>query len=73
MNKNHHEIDGYGEGKSLTKPDAERLFRELLLLDIISETCQQNFAGFINTYVRVSRHLFRLDPPYSSWFLAAWK
>ncbi len=61
MNANHDSVTGYGAGKHYQKQDAERLFRELVMRKVIREVCQKNYAGFVNSYIKVLWPFLRIS------------
>lgn len=52
--KDYEDFDGYGDGKSLSKTTAERLFQRLLTEDALQEVNVFNKKGFPSQYIRVS-------------------
>lgn len=50
----HININGHGAGKKYTKTDAERLFKLLLIKEVLTERVESNQLGFTTAYVQVS-------------------
>lgn len=52
LQNGHDHVEWYGTGKQHQKHDAERLFRELVLRNILTEEAKTNYSGFVNSYIK---------------------
>ncbi|OZJ04060.1 hypothetical protein BZG36_04653 [Bifiguratus adelaidae] len=51
----HDRIKWNGIGKSLSKTDAERLFKALVIQNILTERCEVNGQGFVSAYIQTGK------------------
>ncbi|KAI8578030.1 hypothetical protein K450DRAFT_176855 [Umbelopsis ramanniana AG] len=47
-------VPGIGAGKALSKTDCERIFKHLILKEVLAERCETNAQGFVMAYLQVS-------------------
>lgn len=49
----HDRLQEHGVAKDLQKSDVERVLRNLVLKNVLKEVCQQNYSGFVNSYLKM--------------------
>ncbi|KAL1922577.1 uncharacterized protein VTP21DRAFT_10116 [Calcarisporiella thermophila] len=55
LQNRHDKIELHGCGKHMSRGDAERLFRVLVIQDVLTEWCEANAQGFISSYVQLGK------------------
>ena len=59
LERGYQHLEGFGEGKNLSRDDAHRLLQHMVLLDILHESATYNAKGFSNSVIHVRLAVFR--------------
>ncbi|TPX45000.1 hypothetical protein SeLEV6574_g04149 [Synchytrium endobioticum] len=66
----HDKLAGAGKGQDYSRTDIERIFRHLLVKDILRERCERNASGFSNAYVGIGRQATSISSNMKLTFVA---
>jgi superfamily II DNA helicase RecQ len=72
MGSMHNELPEYGLGKAYIKADVDRIFHQMITMEILKETCERNVHGGIIAYVFLGKNAFGHGKVEFS-FIKVWK
>jgi superfamily II DNA helicase RecQ len=58
MSSMHNEISEYGLGKQYTKADVDRIFHQMITLEILKEKCERNVYGGMISHVSLGKNAY---------------